>query len=102
MALQQCGVSPFNPTNLSSVEFISGKVMTDGANIIVSQVPLPNGTLQITTTGTGTGLELDITSIDSGAGLSITVSSPGRGHKNGDLLTIPQSVLTPVFGKCYC
>ena len=48
--------------------------MTDGANIIVSQVPLPNGTLQITTTGTGTGLELDITSIDSGAGLSINVS----------------------------
>jgi len=93
------GVSPFNPTNLSSVEFISGKVMTDGANIIVSQVPLSNGTLQITTTGTGTDLELDITSIDSGAGLSIIVSSPGRGHKNGDLLTIPQSVLTPVFGN---
>ena len=93
------GVSPFNPTNLSSVEFISGKAMTDGVNIIVSQVPLPNGTLQITTTGTGTGLELDITSIDSGAGLSITVSSPGRGHKDGDLLTIPQSVLTPIFGS---
>ena len=93
------GVSPFNPTNLSSVEFISGKAMTDGVNIIVSQVPLPNGTLQITTTGTGTGLELDITSIDLGTGLSITVSSPGRGHKNGDLLTISQSVLTPVFGS---
>ena len=93
------GVSPFNPTNLSSVEFISGKAMTDGVNIIVSQVPLPNGTLQITTTGTGTGLELDITSIDLGTGLSITVSSPGRGHKNGDIITIPQSVLTPVFGS---
>ena len=93
------GVSPFNPTNLSSVEFISGKVMTDGANIIVSQVPLSNGTLQITTTGTGIGLELDITSIDSGAGLSIIISSPGRGHKNGDIITVPQSVLTPVFGN---
>ena len=93
------GVSPFNPTNLSSVEFISGKAMTDGVNIIVSQVPLPNGTLQITTTGTGTGLELDITSIDLGSGLSIIISSPGRGHKNGDIITVPQSVLTPIFGS---
>lgn len=91
--------SPFSDGDKSTMELLSGEVMTDGANIIVSQVPLPNGTLQITTTGTGTGLELDITSIDLGTGLSITVSSPGRGHKKGDLLTIPQSVLTPVFGS---
>ena len=91
--------SPFSDGDKSTMELLSGEVMTDGANIIVSQVPLPNGTLQITTTGTGTGLELDITSIDLGTGLSITVSSPGRGHKNGDIITIPQSVLTPVFGS---
>lgn len=91
--------SPFSDGNPSIMELVSGEVMTDAVNIIVSQVPLPDGTLQITTTGTGTGLELDITSADLGTSLIITVSSPGRGHKNGDLLTIPLSVLSPIFGN---
>ena len=91
--------SPFNDGDKTVMELLYGEALTTGASMIVSQVPLSDGTVQITTTGTGTGLELDITSINSGTELLITVSSPGRGHKDGDLLTIPQAVLTPVFGN---
>ena len=60
---------------------------------------LPDGTVQIETTGVGTGLELDIRATNLGTELLITVSSPGRGQRDGDLLTIPQAVLSPVFGN---
>ena len=91
--------SIFSSGDQGTVTFIYGQGLTVGANIIVSQVPLPGGTVQLTTTGTGTGLELDIVSINNGTELDIIVSSPGRGHKNGDILTVPQSVLTPIFGS---
>ena len=91
--------SIFSNGDRGTVTFIYGQGLTVGANIIVSQVPLPGGTVQLTTTGTGTGLELDIVSINNGTELDIIVSSPGRGHKNGDILTVPQSVLTPIFGS---
>ena len=81
---------PFSDEDIVDIDFRWGKLLTFPATLTTSQ---------ITTSGTGTGMELSIISTSGGNGMSISVSNPGIGYKNGDILTIPQSLLTPVFGN---
>ena len=81
---------PFSDEDIVDIDFTWGKLLTFPATLTTSQ---------ITTSGTGTGMELSIISTSGGNGMSISVSNPGIGYKNGDILTIPQSLLTPVFGN---